>query len=135
MKKKIYVMATVLAAFTFFAFVPEKTYQNPPWAVPEAAKTKANPVKSDAASLATGKDLYATHCKSCHGTKGKGDGPKASQLDTECGDFTKTSFQSQSDGALFYKTFEGRKDMPSFKKKIPEANDLWAVVNYVRTLK
>lgn len=135
MKKKIYVLAMILAAVTFFAFVPGKKFQNPAWAVPEAAKTKANPVKTDAASIAAGKELYAQHCKSCHGTKGKGDGPKASQLDTECGDFTKASFQDQTDGALFYKTFEGRKDMPSFKKKIPEASDLWAVVNYMRTLK
>jgi len=26
-------------------------------------------------------------------------------------------------------------NLPSFKKKIPEANDIWAVVNYMRTLK
>ena len=135
MKKKVYVIMTVLCACMLFAFMPAKNYQNPPWVVPDAAKAKANPVKSDAASLATGKELYATHCKSCHGTKGKGDGPKASQLDTECGDFTKASFQAQTDGAIFYKTAEGRKDMPSFKKKIAEANDIWAVINYVRSLK
>jgi len=135
MKKKVSVLVAVLSAIVLFAFVPVKTYQNPPWAVPDAAKAKANPVKSDAASIATGKELYATHCKSCHGAKGKGDGPKASQLDTECGDFTKPAFQAQTDGALFYKTSEGRKDMPSYKKKIPEANDIWAVINYVRTLK
>ena len=135
MKKKVSVLVAVLSAIILFAFVPAKTYQNPPWVAPDAAKAKANPVKSDAASIATGKELYATHCKSCHGAKGKGDGPKASQLDTECGDFTKSAFQSQTDGALFYKTSEGKKDMPSYKKKIPEANDIWAVINYVRTLK
>lgn len=57
------------------------------------------------------------------------------QLDTECGDFSKAAFQSQTDGALFYKTYEGRKDMPSYKKKIPDAEDIWAVVNYMRTFK
>lgn len=95
----------------------------------------ANPVKVDDGSIATGKTLYNQHCKSCHGTKGKGDGPKAAQLDTECGDFTKAEFQKQTDGALFYKTFEGRKDMPSFKKKIADQNDIWAVVNYMRSFK
>lgn len=109
--------------------------QPKPWPVPDKNAKMVNPVKSDAASLATGKTLYNQHCKSCHGTKGKGDGTKASQLDTECGDFTKAAFQSQSDGSLFYKTVEGRKDMPSYKKKIPEADDIWAVVNYLRTLK
>lgn len=117
------------------AFAKAHIWICPPWPVPDSYKNKANPLKGDAASLADGKALYNQHCKSCHGAKGKGDGPKASQLDTDCGDFSKASFQNQTDGALFYKTFEGRKDMPSYKKKIPEANDIWAVVNYMRTFK
>ncbi|HRF17617.1 MAG TPA: c-type cytochrome, partial [Chitinophagaceae bacterium] len=96
---------------------------------------KVNPIKGDAASLEKGKALWSQHCKSCHGSKGKGDGPKASQLDTEPGDFTKASFQSQTDGALYYKTNAGRDDMPSYKTKIPDANDNWALVNYMRTFK
>lgn len=134
MKKKVSVLFAGLFALVLFAFVPKSAFQNP-WPVPDAYKNKVNPLKGDAASVAEGKTLYNTHCKSCHGTKGKGDGPKASQLDTESGDFTKASFQSQTDGSLFYKTFEGRKDMPSFKKKIPDANDIWAIVNYMRTFK
>lgn len=134
MKKKISVLFAAVFAVMLFAFVPNTTDQKP-WPVPDAAKNKANPVKSDATSIADGKALYNQHCKSCHGTKGKGDGPKAAQLDTECGDFSTAAFQAQTDGALFYKTAEGRKDMPSFKKKIPDANDIWAVVNYLRTLK
>ena len=134
MKKKITVLIAGLFAIVLFAFAPKTTLQDP-WKVPDAAKNKTNPLKGDVASVAVGKALYATHCKSCHGSKGKGDGPKASQLDTESGDFSKASFQSQTDGALFYKTSEGRKDMPSFKKKLPEADDIWAVVNYMRTLK
>jgi mono/diheme cytochrome c family protein len=119
--------------FALMAFVAKP--QNDPWPVPDKYKNMANPVKSDATSLATGKTLYNKHCKSCHGTKGKGDGPKAAQLDTESGDFTKSDFQGQTDGALFYKTSEGRKDMPSFKKKIADQDDIWAVVNYMRTFK
>jgi mono/diheme cytochrome c family protein len=134
MKKKISVIIVSFFAIALFAFVP-KTADQKPWPVPDAAKNKVNPLKGDAASVATGKTLYGTHCKSCHGSKGKGDGPKAAQLDTESGDFTLATFQAQTDGALFYKTSEGRKDMPSFKKKIPEADDIWAVVNYMRTLK
>ncbi len=133
MKKYISILFTAAFITVLMAFAPKQ--QNDPWPVPDKYKNMANPVKSDATSLATGKDLYNQHCKSCHGTKGKGDGPKAAQLDTECGDFTKPATQSQTDGALYYKTAEGRKDMPSFKKKIPDANDIWAVVNYMRTLK
>ena len=133
MKKYISVFFAVLFVTILMAFVPKM--KNDPWPVPDKYKNMANPVKSDATSQATGKTLYNQHCKSCHGTKGKGDGPKAAQLDTECGDFTKAAFTSQTDGAIFYKTSEGRKDMPSFKKKIASENDIWAVVNYMRTFK
>ncbi|HEV8270659.1 MAG TPA: c-type cytochrome [Chitinophagaceae bacterium] len=133
MKKYISLLFASLFLFALMSFVSRSL--NDPWPVPDKYKNMPNPVKSDATSLATGKALYNQHCKSCHGTKGKGDGPKAAQLNTECGDFTKPSTQSETDGALFYKTSEGRKDMPSFKKKIADQNDVWAVVNYLRTLK
>lgn len=109
--------------------------QKDPWIVPDNYKNMKNPVASNATSIAAGKELYSTHCKSCHGTKGLGDGSKAAQLKTEPGDFSKASFQAQPDGALFYKTSEGRDDMPSFKKKIPDAEDRWSLVNFLRTLK
>jgi mono/diheme cytochrome c family protein len=134
MKKNLTLLVSCLFIVGLLAFIPKKTFQDP-WPVPDAYKNKVNPLKGNAESVNTGKTLYNQHCKSCHGTKGKGDGPKASQLDTECGDFTKATFQSQTDGALFYKTYQGRKDMPSYKTKIPDANDIWAVVNYMRTLK
>lgn len=133
MKKSVLMLSMACAAFLLLSFVTRKF--NDPWPVPEKYQKMANPVKSDAASLEKGKALWGQHCKSCHGSKGKGDGPKAAQLDTECGDFTTADYQKQSDGALFYKTYEGRKDMPSFKKKIPEQDDIWAVVNYMRTMK
>lgn len=133
MKKNLTMLIAVFFVVALFAFNVQSSDQKP-WPVPDAAKNKTNPLKGDAASVAVGKTLYAQHCKSCHGAKGKGDGTKAATLDTECGDFTK-DLAAQTDGALFYKTYEGRKDMPSFKKKIPEADDLWSLVNYMRTLK
>jgi mono/diheme cytochrome c family protein len=109
--------------------------QGKPWPVPDNYKSMKNPVASNPESIAEGKTLYGTHCKSCHGTKGLGDGTKAATLKTEPGDFSKADFQGQSDGALFYKTSEGRDDMPSFKKKVPDAEERWSIVNYLRTLK
>lgn len=135
MKIKVPALIACMVAFVLFSFAPKMPLQEKPWPVPDAWKTKANPVKSDATTIAKGKEVWGQHCKSCHGTKGKGDGSKASQLDTEPGDFTKATFQSQTDGALYYKTSEGRKDMPSFKKKIPDTEDIWSVINYMRTLK
>ena len=138
MKKNLLVTVALIISgtfsFTFISGFTSSTLQDP-WVVPDVAKNKKNPVASVAQTIATGKALYSTHCKSCHGTKGLGDGPKAAQLKTEAGDFSKVAFQSQTDGSLFYKTSEGRDDMPSFKKKIPDEDDRWSVVNFMRTLK
>ncbi len=105
-----------------------------PWKVPETSKKMKNPqAKAGAESVTAGKVLYTKHCKSCHGSKGLGDGPKAKELDTPSGDFSTKEFHGQTDGELFYKIKEGRDDMPSFKKKITDDEDLWNIVNYVRT--
>jgi mono/diheme cytochrome c family protein len=131
--KKLSQVVVSLSVMVLMSFMMGN--QAKPWAVPDAAKNKVNPVKSDAASIATGKALYNQHCKSCHGTKGAGDGPKAAQLKTEPGDFSKSDTQAQTDGSLFYKTSEGRDDMPSFKKKIPDTDERWSIINYMRTFK
>ena len=106
------------------------------WDIPAAAKSVNSPVNlKDAGVVNNGKDLWAKHCKSCHGGKGLGDGPKAASLKTNPGDFTAAAFQGQSDGDIFFETSKGRDEMPSYEKKIPEANDRWALVAYMRTLK
>ena len=137
MEKKIFrrLVLAFTAGFLFIIMSGFGFFQENPWPVPENYKKMKNPVAADATSISEGKALYSTHCKSCHGTKGLGDGNKAAQLKTDPGDFSKADFQSQSDGALYYKTTEGRDDMPSFKKKIPDADERWSVVNFMRTLK
>lgn len=134
MKKGLAICAIFIGLFAMSATVINHQDKKP-WPVPDASAKAKNPVASDAASIAEGKSLYNTHCKSCHGAKGLGDGSKAAQLKTEPGNFTAADFQSQSDGALYYKTTEGRDDMPNFKKKLPDANERWSIVNYLRTLK
>jgi len=132
MKSKILiVLATIVIIATAFKGM---SFQKKPWTVPDAAKNKKNTVAANAASIADGKTLWGTHCKSCHGTKGLGDGPKAPQLKTEPGDFSKSDVQGQTDGSLFYKISQGRDDMPGFKSKISDQDDIWSLVNYIRTL-
>jgi mono/diheme cytochrome c family protein len=133
--KKILILLTVAMGLTGISFTIINNQEKKPWAVPDSFKKMKTAVPSSAESIAEGKTLYATHCKSCHGAKGLGDGSKAAQLKTEPGDFSKADFQSQTDGALFYKTTEGRDDMPSFKKKIADADERWSIVNYMRTFK
>src|SRR3954462_11303966 len=121
LSKLFYLLPGVVLIFGFTVVTNQE-----PWTVPDKAAKMPNPVKADAESLATGKSLWSTHCASCHGKKGKGDGSKAAQLKTHPSDFTAADFHKQSDGALFYKTSEGRKDMPSFKKKLPDADEIWS---------
>ncbi|MCX6250293.1 MAG: cytochrome c [Bacteroidetes bacterium] len=106
------------------------------WPVPDKDKNLKSPVKaSDQNAIANGKDLWAKHCKSCHGSKGLGDGPKAATLKTNPGDFTTKDFHAFTDGELFFRTSIGRGDMPAYDKKIPEAKDRWDLVAYIRTFK
>lgn len=109
--------------------------QSKEWVVPESAKKIKNPTdKADKESKSVGKGLYSMYCQSCHGKEGYGDGPKAKEMKTKVGDFSSEEFQSQTDGTLFYKITKGREDMPSFDKDIPDAEDRWLIVNYIRTL-
>ncbi|WP_295233531.1 cytochrome c [Sediminibacterium sp.] len=130
---KQFIIMSLLVVFvtaTGFNFIQTK-----PWPVPDKAAKTANPLKADAATIAAGKSLWSVHCASCHGKMGLGDGSKAAQLKTQPDDFSKAAFQNQSDGSLFYKVVEGRDDMPAYKKKIPDTDDIWSLVIYMRTMK
>ena len=130
------VLLISLIAGLFLITVGFKVNMQPkPWVVPDAAAKKPNPVKSSSESISAGKALWNQHCSACHGKTGMGDGSKAAQLKTQPSDFSAATFQSLPDGSIFYMTSEGRGDMPSFKKKLPDANDIWDLVNFIRTLK
>jgi mono/diheme cytochrome c family protein len=133
--KKILLILTIMMGLTGISFTVMNNTDPKPWPVPANFKNMKSAVASDATSIADGKALWNTHCKSCHGAKGLGDGSKAAQLKTEPGDFSKPFVQTQTDGEIFYKISEGREDMPNFKKKLPEADDRWSLVNFIRTLR
>lgn len=110
------------------------TAQPKPWVVPANFKTMKNPVAVGEASTKAGQVLYTKNCASCHGKAGLGDGVKARALKTFPGDFSKSEYQSQSDGDQFYKSKFGRDEMPKYEGKLPD-NDIWNIVNYMRTFK
>ena len=116
-----------LALYSFTSVVQDA------WVVPDKYVNMTNPVPANT-DKAIGKSLYTKHCKSCHGKEGYGDGPKAAEQEGELGDFSSAEFQGQTDGALFYKTTFGRDDMPEYTKKMPDDEDRWLIVNYMRTL-
>ena len=123
----------IMMSLAFFMIVGAQTVQQ--WVVPAKNAGMKNPVTASKENLANGKDLYAKHCKSCHGVTGLGDGAKAASLDVPCGDFTAAKFQGETDGSIYYKITEGRGKMPSFKKNIPDDNDRWMIAHYLRTFK
>ena len=130
MKKIQNLLFLVLISIGLFSFGVE--FQDE-WVVPDKYKNMKNPT-DPAEDLNIGKNLYAKHCQSCHGKEGYGDGKKANEVEGDLGDFSSEEFQAQTDGELFYKSYIGRNDMPNFEKKLPDEEDVWLIVNYMRTL-
>ncbi|MBC8456507.1 MAG: cytochrome c [Bacteroidales bacterium] len=134
MKKTLIYTVTCMIAFFFVTAVYSQDAK--PWVIPAKYKAMKSTVKAgDADALADGKMLWSKFCKSCHGSKGLGDGPKAAMLKTFPGDFSSAAFQKYSDGEIYYMSFIGRDEMPNFEKKITAEADRWALVAYMRTMK
>jgi len=106
-----------------------------PWTIPAKYKSRKSTVKAGDASIATvGKDLYMKNCKSCHGAKGLGDGPKSASLKTLIPSFADPKFKAAAVGDVYFQSFVGRDEMPNFEKKITDEADRWAVVAYIKSL-
>ena len=134
MKTK-FLLTTVLA-FTGVAIFSVITGFQPkkPWVVPDKYEKMKNRLLLMPNHLKTVKNYGQGIASHAMARSGHGDGSKAAQLKTEPGNFSLPDVQKESDGSFFYKISEGREDMPSFKKKIPDEDDIWSLVNYIRTL-
>lgn len=106
--------------------------------IPEAYAGLSNPVTADEASLERGAELFTTHCASCHGDGGMGDGPASSGLDPAPAPIARTS-QMMSDSYLFWRISEGgamepfNSAMPAWKGALDE-QARWEVIHYVQAL-
>lgn len=130
MKTRKMLLLVGIISLAFYSFT---TITQDKWVVPEKYVNMENPTDPKV-DLNIGKALYSKHCQSCHGKEGYGDGPKADDMNGDLGDFSSPEFQAQTDGELFYKTSFGRADMPEYTKKMPDDEDRWLIVNYMRTL-
>ena len=130
MKKLLFAALTIVFAMSLFSFVAA---EKKAWDIPAKYKAMKIQKKGDAASVALGKTLYTKYCKSCHGA-GKGDGPKASSLNTKMDDFTAAAFKALPDGSKYFMSFVGRGDMPNFEKKVVDEEERWAIINYMNSL-
>jgi mono/diheme cytochrome c family protein len=85
-----------------------------------------------AAQLQSGRDLWNAHCADCHGSAGKGDGPKATAGNLNLVDLSRNI--SLSDNAIFAAVSQGIPDkMPAFANALDETQRR-AVVAYARSL-
>jgi len=102
------------------------------WAVPEEVKKLKNPLPPSESNRKAAMALYQDKCAQCHGDAGKGDGPEAMMHDPSPADLTDARHMNTlTDGEIFYQISEGRKPMPSFKKRLTE-DQRWQLVLLVR---
>lgn len=98
-----------------------------------AARKLKSPVPYSNASLARGKILYARACTECHGADGK----SLVDVVANATDLTdpKAYRSGTSEGEIFRSLRDGAGEaMPPFAEKVSKEEDLWHLVNYLRSL-
>jgi mono/diheme cytochrome c family protein len=100
------------------------------WEIPADKKNVKSPISETPESTETGKDLYQTNCKPCHGDPGMNN---AREMAPKPPDFASTYFQSRTEGEIFYKITAGRGPMPGFEKILNE-NQRWSLAVYAKSL-
>jgi mono/diheme cytochrome c family protein len=122
-------LALICIALAYAVFQRDK-----PWVVPEEVKRLKNPLNPSESTLKAARGIYMDECAQCHGEHGKGDGPEAAMHDPPPSDITDIRHMNAvTDGEIFYQISEGRKPMPSFKKRLTE-DQRWRLVLLVRSL-
>jgi putative copper export protein/mono/diheme cytochrome c family protein len=91
-----------------------------------------SPTGFSAQSIAVGEGLFATHCATCHGTEGRGDGPAGAALKTMPADLTADHVYAHTDGELLWWITHGiAPDMPPFGNALAE-DAPWNVIDFIR---
>ncbi len=120
---------SVLIAAVLIAFLGAPAHADEPgWTkhVPEADRTRPNPLASDPAAVSAGQKLYSDKCARCHGANGEGKGHSPS-LQTE-------AVHALTPGELEWVIAHGFSfhRMPGFES-LPQ-DQRWQIVSYVQSL-
>jgi len=126
--KGLFIMALLGLGFTGTTYAQTGTS----WKVPSNADVIKNPLKTSSNSVTAGKKLYEQMCAICHGAKGKGDGVAGMALKPRPANFTKDTFQKQTDGAIYWKLTHGNPPMAAYKEILTD-QQRWDLVNFLRT--
>jgi mono/diheme cytochrome c family protein len=127
-------LCTLLIVFVFLFFVGALLAQSSSNSCSNPAEVAkmVNPVKATSESLAQGKKYYGYDCAMCHGANGNGKGDV--ETTDKLPDFTNAAvMKGTSDGQMFCSLKTGKGHMPLERVRISE-NELWNLVNYVRSL-
>jgi mono/diheme cytochrome c family protein len=99
----------------------------------EEAKNLKSPIPFSKESIARGRAIFARNCTACHGADGK------SEVDVVANatDLTEPKLwrSGTGEGEIFRSIRDGAGDtMPPFKSQVQKEEDLWHLVNFIRSL-
>ncbi len=132
-KLKIAILSTLFTLSISAFCQADATDEKEAWVAPVQADELENPLEGDKEALRKGRVIYTNECVICHGANGDGISNVAKNLEQKPKNFTEEDFQSQTDGAIFYKLSEGRGRMQPFKTMLSE-EEIWSVIEYVKFL-
>ncbi len=122
-----------LVILLIFVCIVLAVFHETPWKVPLEDKLRKNPIPANDTNLNAAKPIYNEYCANCHGDTGKGDGSDAMMYDPAPSDLTEPKHMTHlTDGEIFYQITQGRKPMPSFRKKLTD-DQRWQLVILVRS--
>lgn len=104
--------------------------------IPASYRNLTNPLPAGEKNIQEGGKLYAAHCASCHGEKGRGDGPAGTALNPPPSHIASlVRMPMATDSYLFWTISEGGTEfktaMPPFKDTL-SADDRWKIILYLR---
>ena len=98
-----------------------------------------NPVDGKADAMTAGKQIYTDNCATCHGDKGKGDGPGGASLKVKPADLSEVAKDDPDDRIFWVISIGGQPagysaDMKPWKDQLSQ-DEIWQVVSYIRSFK
>jgi mono/diheme cytochrome c family protein len=128
-----FVVAAALAVSTMLTSTSRSEDQGKKTLTREEARKLRSPVPFSKASIARGKILFRRACTECHGADGK----SLVDVVANATDLTnpKAWKSGTTEGEVFHSIRDGAGEaMPPFAEKYSKEQDLWDLVNYLRSL-